>query len=96
MGFVKIDAMALVTYRRKLISARNLHISWPIWVKVGTEDLRFMPGSTYAFHENWCSKTHLFSGVNEILFNFCSFLFSLVKLSTGDGHTNLLGVSWVT
>jgi hypothetical protein len=38
--------------RRAWICTRNVHISWPIWVKFGTDNLHVMQFNSYGFREN--------------------------------------------
>jgi len=49
MRFVKIAAVALNTQGHKWIYNRTFHISWPIWVKFGTDNLHLMPQRTRRF-----------------------------------------------
>jgi hypothetical protein len=91
--------MHTFTQWRKLFYTRNFHISGPILVTFGIEDIHTSPISNYEFSENRCSESHpLSTDVNEMLSLFCTCLPFWIKfcvlylyavaLSRCDFHDN--------
>jgi len=64
----------------QMIFTRNFHISAPVLV-TAIEDSHTSPISNYEFSENRYSESHsLSTGVNEMLYLFCTFVPIWIKL----------------
>jgi hypothetical protein len=57
--FAKSGSVPVILYLRAWMHyTRTSHLSWPIWVKSGTEDFHTMPLSVYDYCENRCNGNH--------------------------------------